>query len=381
MEGSRTLEVIERIIRGSSRERPADGVLRQQLKSEHRLPPEKAREICRAVFAYYRWRGWLAPAIELQEAISTALQLARRFEKCPGDFSTSDLLARAVPHWLSEQMELSEAFLRALQREPRLWLRARPGQGNSLARRLGNSRSFGAEPLGDAVEYLGREDLFRTPEFHRGEFEIQDLSSQAVGLMCDPGPGQKWWDACAGEGGKTLHLSALMENKGLIWATDPAAWRLERLRRRAARAGVFNFRTVQWDGGPRLPTRTKFDGVLVDAPCSGIGTWQRNPHARWTLEAADVQELAALQEKLLTNASAAVKPGGKLLYAVCTMTRAETTERARRFSDAQSDFKPLPIVNPLDPSAGKLAEWQLWPEQNGGNGMFVAAWERREGAA
>src|ERR1039457_1138962 len=79
-----------------------------------------------------------------------------------------------------------------------------------------------------------------------------------------------------------LHLSGLMENRGLIWASDRVAWRLAQLKRRAARAGVFNYRAVAWDGGPRLPTKTKFDGVLVDAPCSGIGTWHRNPHARGT---------------------------------------------------------------------------------------------------
>src|SRR5205823_5977071 len=128
--------------------------------------------------------------------------------------------------------------------------------------------------LPEALVYEGETDLFRTPEFHAGEFEIQDLSSQAVGWLCDPKPGETWWDACAGEGGKLLHLSDLMQNKGLIWASDRAAWRLQKLKRRTARAKVFNYRAALWDGGAKLPTKTKFDGVLVDAPCSGLGTWR-----------------------------------------------------------------------------------------------------------
>ena len=96
-----------------------------------------------------------------------------------------------------------------------------------------------------------------------------------------------------------------------------------------SRAKLFNYRAALWDGSPRLPTKAKFDGILVDAPCSGVGTWQRNPHARWTTTPNDVAELAAVQAKLLGNIASSVKPGGRLVYAVCTLTRAETTAVAR----------------------------------------------------
>src|SRR5205814_8236813 len=193
----------------------------------------------------------------------------------------------------------------------------------------------------DILEYRGDTDLFRTPEFHGGAFELQDVNSQAVSLICAPSAGQTWWDACAGEGGKTLHLCDLMGNKGLVWASDRAEWRLQKLKRRAARARLFNYRTRLWDGGPNLPVKTKFDGVLMDAPCSGIGTWQRNPHARWTSVARDVHELSAVQKDLLLYAAAAVKPGGKLIYSVCTLARAETTEVAAGFETASSGFERL----------------------------------------
>jgi len=218
--------------------------------------------------------------------------------------------------------------------------------------------------------------LFRTPEFHAGEFEMQDLGSQAVGWACAAQPGETWWDACAGEGGKLLHLSVLMQNKGLIWASDRAAWRLQKLKRRAARARVFNYRAAPWDGGPKLPTRTKFDGVLVDAPCSGIGTWHRNPHARWTTTPQDLKELSDLQKQLLQHAAPALKPGGKLLYAACTLTRAETAGVVEWFTGRQPQFKALPLVNPLKTDSSPTLLLYLWPQHSGGNGMFIAAWVR-----
>jgi 16S rRNA (cytosine967-C5)-methyltransferase len=101
-----------------------------------------------------------------------------------------------------------------------------------------------------------------------------------------------------------------MSNEGLIWASDRAQWRLaklKQLKQRAARAKMFNYRAALWDGGDHLPTRTLFDGVLVDAPCSGVGTWHRNPHARWTTTANDVLELAEIQKRLLAEAARAVK--------------------------------------------------------------------------
>jgi 16S rRNA (cytosine967-C5)-methyltransferase len=223
--------------------------------------------------------------------------------------------------------------------------------------------------------------LFKTPEFHAGEFEIQDIASQMVGLLCAPKPGETWWDTCAGEGGKTLHLSDLMQNKGMLWASDRAEWRLTKLKRRAGRAKVFNYRSAHWDGGAKLPTKTKFDGVLVDAPCSGIGTWQRNPQARWTTEPNDVRELSEIQKKLLTNVAPSVKPGGKLIFSVCTLTRAETTEVAAAFNAKfAAEFEPLifPEIKLNERIVTDASSLAIWPQDLVGNGMFLAGWRRRK---
>ena len=142
---------------------------------------------------------------------------------------------------------------------------------------------------------------------------------------------------------------------------------------------MFNYRSVFWDGGKKLPTKTKFDGVLVDAPCSGIGTWQRNPQARWTTTQDDVRELAEIQHKLLTNVAPSVKPGGKLIFSVCTLSRAETTEAVEHFNTSQLDFEPMEFPK-ISESQSLLtsATKMIWPQDLDGNGMFIAGWRRKK---
>ena len=369
----------ERIIAACNAETPADKVLREQLKAERDILPADARAIAQTVFNYFRWRGWLELGAPLNLQIRKARELAANFAGKPESFSDASLVERVAPDWLRGEMEITPAWARAIQSEPKLWLRSRRGQGTALCEKLGAAK-LEKTLLPDVIHYKGEEDLFKRPEFHAGEFEIQDIASQAVGWLCAPQPGETWWDACAGEGGKLLHLSALMQNKGLIWASDRAEWRLKNLKRRAARAQVFNFRAVTWDGGAKLPTKTKFDGILVDAPCSGVGTWQRNPHARWTTELLDVKELAALQLQLLAHAAPAVKPGGRLIYAVCTLTRAETTGVVTEFNARfAADFEPmeLPTISESQCLLTSAPTKIIWPQELGGSGMFIAGWRKK----
>lgn len=370
------LRLAAQIIETSDREHPADSVMRDTFKRLRVLNADETRQISDAVFTYFRWRGWCDTARGLPADIEQALELAAKFRSDATAFPADEVRAKAVPEWAAGEIPAEEKWFYSLQREPRLWLRARRGQAGLLEQKLPGSRPG---DLPDSVIYRGTEDLFRTPEFHAGEFEVQDIASQAVSLICDPKPAETWWDACAGEGGKMLHLAELMENKGLIWASDRAEWRLKQLKRRAARAKVFNYRSALWDGGAKLPTKTKFNGVLVDAPCSGVGTWQRNPHARWTTTLQDVQELSAIQKQLLANAAVSLKPGGKLIYAVCTLTKSETNEVADFFEKQFPDFQPLAVTNPLLPESPATPRIWIWPQDSGGNGMFVAVWKKAEG--
>jgi 16S rRNA (cytosine967-C5)-methyltransferase len=361
-----------KIIEQADREHPADTLLRETFKRLRVFNPDETRAISNAVFTYFRWHGFLDASEDTSAQFRQAFKLAAQFERDPFSLTDDELRAKTVPDWTAGEVDASSDWFRALQRPPNLWLRAKRGQGNLLANKLN------AEPrlLPDALVYAGTEDLFRTPEFHAGEFELQDISSQAVSIICAPQPGETWWDACTGEGGKLLHLSDLMENKGLIWASDRAEWRLKHLKRRAARAKAFNYRAELWNGGAKLPTKTKFHGILVDAPCSGVGTWQRKPHARWTTTLDDVKELAAVQKQLLANVAGSLKPGGKLIYSVCTLTKSETVDVVSEFEKQFPEFQPLPVSNPLKPEAPASPQVWLWPQEIGGNGMFIAAWQR-----
>lgn len=371
--------VAAEVIRKTGKDKPADAALREVLKQIKDLAPFDATEIAKTVFLYYRWHVWLREERGVEAKMRFAIRLNQRFQSNPASVPLSELRANAVPAWTAEQMEVSDEWLLSLQREPKLWLRAKRGTAESLARTL-----FAADVsplLTEAILYRGEEDLFKTPEFHAGEFEIQDIASQIVGLLCAPQPGETWWDTCAGEGGKTLHLSDLMQNKGMLWASDRAEWRLTKLKRRAGRAKVFNYRSAFWDGGAKLPTKTKFDGVLVDAPCSGVGTWQRNPQARWTTVPNDVRELSEIQKKLLTNVAPSIKPGGKLIFSVCTLTRAETTEVVADFNGKfASDFEPLefPKISEGQSLLTSAPTKTIWPQDLGGNGMFIAGWRRKK---
>lgn len=349
----------------------ADECLRKELAAPPRLPPEEKREVARTVLNYFRWQGWLDQTAPLQEKLRQAEELAERFRNSPQSFSQAELRAKAVPEWVHAHALLSPQTLRAFQAEPKLWLRARRGTGAEVAAALGDCLIHAGIP--DALEYTGTKDLFTTPEFHAGKFEIQDIGSQAVALVCNPQAGQSWMDACAGEGGKTLLLAQLMEGKGLVWATDRAEWRLKVLKRRASRAGVFNYRAKPWLNAASVPVKGPFDGVLVDAPCSGVGTWQRNPHARWTTTIKDVVELAELQGGLLDKVASTVKPGGRLVYSVCSLTREETTEVAARFSANHGEFQRISLKNPF--TGVEEEDCWLLPEITGGIGMFVAAWK------
>jgi 16S rRNA (cytosine967-C5)-methyltransferase len=374
--GPRLHAIAANVIRNATRERPADAVLRDMLRADPTLAKGDRRIISRAVFAYYRWKQLLPREAPIQGRLAVALDWQERFTRNPFSVPVELLARKAVPRWVEEQLTFRPEWLRWLQHEPRLWLRVRPGQAKALEAKLHDTKRSRLPMLRDAVEYTGRKDLFAHDGFVAGDFELQDIASQAVSVLCAPKPGESWWDVCAGEGGKALHLADLMENKGSILATDRAGWRLQRLITRAARAKVTICRTQEWDATADLDGPADFDGALVDAPCSGLGTWQRNPHARWTTSRHDVVELVPVQQNLLVRAAAKIKPGGRLVYAVCTLTRDETTGVSDHFDRSVAGFEPVPFGNPFNELIPAAPRMLLAPNETGGNGMFVAMWRR-----
>jgi 16S rRNA (cytosine967-C5)-methyltransferase len=243
-------------------------------------------------------------------------------------------------------------------------------------------------PWGLRVE--GRPPLAGLEIFKNGLIEIQDEGSQLVALMVNPKPGERVVDFCAGAGGKTLALAAMMQNKGKLVATDVLKGRIDRSATRIRRAGINNVERRDLSSERDLWVKRHaggFDKVLIDAPCSGAGTWRRNPDAKWRLKPSDLEELADLQRRILESAARLVKPGGRLIYATCSLFQEENADQVAAFLKAAPDFALVPApkawkeaqeslgTNTPCPSDGDMLV--LTPAQHGTDGFFVAVLEKK----
>lgn len=224
--------------------------------------------------------------------------------------------------------------------------------------------------------------LSRLPGLKSGSLEIQDEGSQLVALLLDARPGQRVVDFCAGAGGKTLALAAEMKNKGHVVACDINEARLKRCAERLRHAGLHNVEVrLLSSETDRWIKRHKagFDRVLVDVPCTGTGTWRRNPDARGRAPDLGLEALVALQARILASAARLVKPGGRLVYATCSLLREENEDQVARFLAADPSFRKLPLTEAAPELAG-LAEQDallLTPARHKTDGFFAAVLERK----
>jgi 16S rRNA (cytosine967-C5)-methyltransferase len=404
--------------------RRADYVIAATLRTRRDLAAPDHRFVAQSVFALFRWHGWVdalkIPRLEERLLLSWLLDapsihpVCRHWARSIGR-DADRLLAlgdapnwtaraegvkrwvggravnadpwRLFPDWLRHELPAPPGggpsrgkyleFLDAMQKRPPLWVRAQSGTGKEVWAEL---KGLGLNPwvhrhLGHAAKLSTDADVYHLAAYTRGDLEIQDLASQAVGLICDPDPGERWWDACSGAGGKALHLAALMKGRGVVVASDANELRLKEAVRRARRSPYRNITTKLWNGKHVAGKPQSFDGVLVDAPCSAIGTWRRNPDARWTIDRDAITRLAELQGQLLHAASAGVKPGGTLVYSVCTVTPTETTAVVEHFLEGHPEFRLDPFTNPLN-GAGSDGTLQIWPQEADSDAMFVARMTR-----
>lgn len=226
--------------------------------------------------------------------------------------------------------------------------------------------------------------LMSVPAFREGLVEVQDEGSQLVALLTDARPGAGIVDFCAGAGGKTLALAAAMNNTGRLLACDVSQGRVDRAQERLRRAGVHNVRrqVLRDEDDPWVKRHAgSFARVLVDAPCSGTGTWRRNPDAKWRLAPERLDELKDLQGRVLASASRLVASGGRLIYATCSLLPEENEEQVQAFLAANPDFAPLPVATVWADTVGGPCPadgtWlRLTPAGNGTDGFFVAILER-----
>jgi len=189
----------------------------------------------------------------------------------------------------------------------------------------------------DALKLVERANVFKTDAFKKGYFEVQDASSQLVASYLDVEPGMKVVDTCAGAGGKTLHLSALMENKGQIIAMDIYESKLRKLKVRAKRNKAHNIDLRVIDSTkPIKKLYNKADRVLIDAPCSGLGVLRRNPDSKWKLQPEFIDNIKKTQQEVLQQYSKMLKPGGKMVYATCSVLPSENQEQVAKFLNSEN---------------------------------------------
>ncbi len=263
-----------------------------------------------------------------------------------------------------------EAELKALNTEAEVILRANTLRirRDELADYLKQEGidSTPVEGVEEALILSERANVFQLKGFKDGWFEVQDASSQKVAPFLDVHPGQRVIDACAGAGGKALHLSALMENKGQLIALDVFEHKLKTLKLRARRAGAHNIETRTIDSSKVIKKlQRSADRVLVDAPCTGLGVLRRNPDAKWKIDAAFLERVVETQKEILATYAQMVKPQGKLVYATCSILPQENEDQVKHFLASEEGQK------------FKLIQQQhLYPSTDHYDGFFMALFER-----
>ncbi|HKQ27898.1 MAG TPA: RsmB/NOP family class I SAM-dependent RNA methyltransferase [Burkholderiales bacterium] len=232
------------------------------------------------------------------------------------------------------------------------------------------------------LRIVGKPAINRHPLFQNGRIEVQDEGSQLLAWLLAPRRGEMVADYCAGAGGKTLAVAMMMRGTGRIYAMDVSSTRLASLAARAARAGVTNVRSIALSGDNDARVKRlagKLDRVLVDAPCSGFGTLRRNPDLKWRHGGEAIRQLVAKQASILTSASRLVKPGGRLVYATCSVLKEENEAIADAFAATHPQFAALSCDELL--AAQRIAlrtgpQLRLWPHLHGTDGFFAAAFQR-----
>ena len=282
--------------------------------------------------------------------------------------------AGTAPAWLGKRFRASAidpAEAAALVGRAPLDLRVAPGVDPAdLFADLGAAPVAG---LPTALRLPAGTSIEATPAFREGLVEVQDAGSQMVTLAARPAPGMRIVDLCAGAGGKSLALAAAMNSEGAILATDTDRARLSRLQPRAERAGATIIETRLLDPNREAAALADWTGradvVLIDAPCSGTGTWRRNPEARWRLTPARIDRLVETQHRLLDVAAPLVRPGGALVYIVCSLLDEEGTGQIDRFLTVHPEWR---AEEPIPQGRARGAGKRLTPAHDSTDGFFVA---------
>ncbi len=374
----------------------------------HRMLYElMARSAPRGMGSLHRKLAMLAFTAPRDYLFAALLPLERGWvETCDAQIESGqgllDVHKHNLPEWLAALLksQLGDQFwplVKTLNNSAPLDLRVNAFKTNreaamkALAAASIKSEATPFSPWGLRIQ--GKPALNLLPLFKEGHVEVQDEGSQLLALLTGAKRGEMVADFCAGAGGKTLALGAMMKNTGRLYAFDTSTHRLDGMKPRLARSGLSNIHPVgiAHERDERIKRLAgKMARVLVDAPCSGLGTLRRNPDLKWRQKETDVAELAALQTKILQSAARLLKSGGRLVYATCSLLQEENEAIATAFSAANADFVPMDVAEILSAhkidSAASLCSGtpdaptrylRLWPHVHGSDGFFAAVWQRK----
>jgi tRNA/rRNA cytosine-C5-methylase len=329
----------------------------------------KPSNIYNLILAYLLWKKVKYKKFDEFDGIKTGGILSKLDKKT---FPTK-AIEHSVPDWLAGLFEKElgakwEKEMSALNEQAPVILRV-----NSLKISAENLveilkeegvNSFVLRGYPDAVQLEEKKNVFLTSAFKEGFFEVQDASSQKIAELLDVKEGMRVVDACAGAGGKTLHIAALMKNKGQIIALDIYEWKLAELKRRAKRAGAFNIETRFIEDNKVIKRlHNTADRLLIDAPCSGLGVLKRNPDSKWKIDEDFINRIKNEQENILQNYSKILKKGGKMVYATCSILPSENGEQVRKFLAENIEF-------------ALMKEESIMPS-DGYDGFYMALIERK----
>ena len=346
----------------------ADKVIERTLKSNPKWGAKDRSFIAETTYEMVRWwrlvnflspskdpwdlfgTYWLMQGNELPSWDEFA-RLQPEKIKSKYDSITDPGLLESIPAWLQtlgsqELGEKWEAEIHALNEEAEVVLRVNTLK--TTRERLKNLleadgiRSYLVKGYPDALVLEERQNVFRHPSFKEGLFEVQDASSQLVAAALQVAPGMRVIDACAGAGGKSLHLAALMGNKGKVISMDVEEWKLQQANLRARRNGVSIFEPKIIEGSKTIKRlKESADRLLLDVPCSGLGVLRRNPDTKWKLSAESIAKVQVTQQEILQSYPSMLKKGGQLVYATCSVLPSENEEQIKKFlaSEAGKDFE------------------------------------------
>lgn len=378
----------------------ADKVLEKTLKFNKQLGSRDRKWIAELFYNVIRWQrrlcyqlglaqasnvrdlaNMLAVQLLVQNPQATAQDLPSFSEWDRGlvdkavrvqDFS-SQAIAESFPDWIDElcQEQFSEqwpSIAKSLNEKSPVDLRVNTLKSDRLdvQKKLAQEEILTTE-ISDSKVGLTlkeRKNVFQSKAYLAGLFEVQDRASQRVASLVSPQPGERVIDACAGAGGKTLHLAALMKNKGKIISMDIHEWKLNELRKRCSRGGVDIVETKLVDSKFIKRQKESAHRVLLDVPCSGLGVLRRNPDTKWKLTPEKLQDLIRLQAQLLDEYSEMVKPQGYLIYATCSFLKIENEQQVQAFMQRDSRWELLQQV-------------RINPDQGLGDGFFAAQLRRK----